>query len=188
MPHPAAHCRQVLAYQASSPPSDSSGGRANGSSTKRRACGASPVAPVAPTAILRNSRRERGWVMARSLVARHAVRQASHLLLRLIEMTLETPAHVHPNDRASDAHPRHVSMTGFAVQAGCQMGLVAEEDEVRLGIDTDPGNSLALRRIGRYRLDLRLISGDHGTAPEAFLDRRDPCRGCAQRSGVTVEA
>src|SRR3972149_9132711 len=160
MPQPAAPWRQVLANQAPSPPSDGSGGRANGS-TSRRPWGASPVAPAAPAAILRNSRRESVWVMAASLVARHAIRQARHFLLGLFEMALETPAHIHPKGRTGDAHLRHVSMTGFAIQAGGQMGRVAEEDEIRLHIHRDPWDLIALGRKGCHLLHLRLVCGDH---------------------------
>src|SRR3990170_195075 len=147
MPQPAAHWRQVLAYQASSPPSDSSGGRANGSSRTRRAAEPNPVTPVAPTATLRNSRRERGWVMRGSLVARQAVRQAGHFLLGLIEMAFQTPTHIHPVHGPGSVHFRHVAVAGLAIQARPEVWLMAEVHKVGLNIDAPPGNGFASFRI-----------------------------------------
>src|SRR5512139_1303571 len=102
---PAAHWRQVLAYQVSWPGSTSSGGCTYGSSAMLRMAGPNPAATaVIPAIFLMKSRREIFWVIVKLFVARETVCQAGDVRFGLLQMTVQAPVHAHLDHRPVDCH------------------------------------------------------------------------------------
>src|SRR3972149_10466876 len=76
----------------------------------------------------------------RLLVTCQAIGQSGHLLLRLLQVTLQTPAHIHPHHWAHHLHLADIAMAGLAVDPSAEMGLMAEVDEVGLLVHAPPGD------------------------------------------------
>src|SRR3990172_1057654 len=97
-------------------------------------------------------------------MTRQAVRQAGNLIFGLLQVTIQTPAHVHLQNRSCDRHATDITMAGFAVLTCPQVGLVAEVDEFGLPAYANPRDRLASLPIAGQDLDGSLISRNDGMA------------------------
>ncbi len=57
-------------------------------------------------------------------------------------MAIQTPAHIHFCMRNCDGHFANFAMTGFTVEASCNVGAVHELDEIGHDRDRYPGDLL----------------------------------------------
>lgn len=105
-------------------------------------------------------------------MACQAVRQVGNLIFGLLQMAIQTPAHVHLHYWSCDRHAADVTMASFAIDACPQVGLVTEVDEVRLLVYAVPWDWLAAFPIACQGLNCLDVGGDDGVASHAFLHGR----------------
>ena len=102
-------------------------------------------------------------------MARQAVRQASNLVFRLLQMAIQAPTHVHLHGGSCDRHVTDVTVAGFTILACPQVRLMAEVNEFRLFANADPWDWFAALPITRQGLDSRAVSRNGGMAAHTFF-------------------
>jgi hypothetical protein len=120
-------------------------------------------------------------------MACQAVRQVGNLIFGLLQMAIQTPAHVHLHYWSCDRHATDVTMASFAIDACPQVGLMTEVDEVGLLIYAVPRNWLAAFPITRQSLNCLDVGGDDGMAAHAFLHGGYASHIRAQRAGMAEQ-
>lgn len=102
-------------------------------------------------------------------MACQAVRQAGNLIICLLRMAIQAPAHVHLHHRPSNRHLTHIAMASFAVDTCSQVGLMAEVDEVGLLVHAVPRDWLVSFPVARQSLNSLAVFSDDAMAAHTFL-------------------
>lgn len=104
-------------------------------------------------------------------MARQAVRQAGYLVLGLFQVAIQTPTHIRLHRRMDERHVTDVTMTGLAVDAGPDVGLMGEVDEIGLLVYAVPLNWLTALPVTGQGLHFLAFGGYDGVAAHASLHR-----------------
>lgn len=106
-------------------------------------------------------------------MACQTVGESNKFFFRLLKVTIQTPTHIHLHIRLGDRHPCHITMAVFAIDARCQVSLMAEIDEIRLPAYAEPGDWLTALPVTSQDLDSGIVSRDDAMAAHTLLHRRD---------------
>jgi hypothetical protein len=120
-------------------------------------------------------------------MARKAVCQSGDLIFGLLQVTIQAPAHVHLDRWPGNCHATHISMTSLTINAGLQMGLMAEIDKIGLLIYTDPGDRLATLPVTAQCLNCLVVGCNDGMTAHTFLHGRNTSYIGVQCTGMTEQ-
>jgi hypothetical protein len=154
----------------------------------RRSFGVKPAVTAVPAAILKKALRDIFVFIRGSLMTCQAVRQPGFVLLRLLQVAVQAPPHIHLHHRAVNRHLTYIAMAGFAIETRAHVRLVAEKNKVRLVVYAIPGNWLASLPITSNFSYFMIVRRDDCMAAHTSLHRRDAGRRGAQRAGMTEQA
>ena len=121
-------------------------------------------------------------------MAYQAVRQAGNFIFGLLQMAIQTPAHVHLHYRSGDRHATDITMAGFTILACPQVSLMIEVNEFGLPAYADPRDWLATLPIAGQGPDRITVGGNDHVAAHTFLHGGNSGYFSVQHTGMTVQA